>query len=276
MDASGPAAVPPTLSLSGLSYAFGRRPVLTGLDGQSRGRVVAVLGENGAGKSTLLRMLATVTRPTGGWFCCAGWDSRDRQGVAGYRSRLGVVPQHLDLASGYTCEDVLRYVCWLKRVPAADVPGAVERVLAALELRPQRGTRVGRLSGGTRQRLNLAQALVNDPQLVILDEPTVGLDPRQRVELRRHLSRAAQHATLIMATHLVEDVAALADDVVVLSGGRITYWGDLPTFCTGHGIAVAGDTVTGTELEKAFLHLLDTNADVDASVRGRRDGGAGA
>lgn len=219
-----------------------------------------MLGENGAGKSTLLRMLSTVTRPSTGWFHCAGWDSRERQGLADYRSRLGVVPQHLDLASGYTCEDVLRYVCWLKRVPAGDVPGAVDRVLTVLELQPQRRTRVGRLSGGMRQRLNLAQALVNDPQLVILDEPTVGLDPRQRVELRRHLSRAAEQATLILATHLVEDVAALADDVMVLSGGRIAYWGDLPTFCTGRGVAVAGDTVTGTELETAFLHLLDAGA----------------
>jgi len=255
----------PTLSLSGLSYAFGRRPVLTGLHGDSRGRVIAVLGENGAGKSTLLRMLSTVTRPSTGWFCCAGWDSRDRHGLAAYRSRLGVVPQHLDLASGYTCEDVLRYVCWLKRVPAAAVPGAMDRVLTALELQPQRSTRVSRLSGGMRQRLNLAQALVNEPQLVILDEPTVGLDPRQRVELRRHLSRAAEQATLILATHLVEDVAALADDVMVLSGGRIAYWGDLLTFCAGRGVAVAGATVTGTELETAFLHLLDADATSDGS-----------
>ncbi len=261
-----------TLALNGVSYAFGRRSVLNDLHGESRGRVIAVLGENGAGKSTLLKMLSTVTRPTAGYFVCAGWDSRDRKGMKEYRSRLGVVPQHLDLASDYTCEDVLRYVCWLKQVPAVDVVEAVSGSLEALELQEQRGTRVSRLSGGMRQRLNLAQALVNRPQVVILDEPTVGLDPRQRVELRRHLVRAALQSTLILATHLVEDVAALADDVVVLSHGQIAYWGDLGDFCSSRGVSVAGATVTGTELETAFLQLLN-----DATTtRDSHDHGPGA
>ena len=255
-----------TLSLSGVSYAFGRKPVLQGLQGESRARVIAVLGENGAGKSTLLRMLSTVTRPSGGWFSCAGWDSRDKRGLRAYRSRLGVVPQHLDLASDYTSEDVLRYACWLKRVRVDDVADAVDQVLAALELEQQRRTRVSRLSGGMRQRLNLAQALVNRPQVVILDEPTVGLDPRQRVELRRYLSRAAEQSILIMATHLVEDVAALADDVIVLSQGRVAHWGPLGSFCAVQGVSVDGPAVTGTELERAFMRLLETSfgsGDVD-------------
>lgn len=216
-----------------------------------------MLGENGAGKSTLLRMLSTVTRPSAGWFSCAGWDSRDKRGLSAYRSRLGVVPQQLDLASDYTSEDVLRYACWLKRVRPGEVAAAVDNVLGALELEQQRDTRVSRLSGGMKQRLNLAQALVNRPRVVILDEPTVGLDPRQRVELRRYLSRAAEQATLILATHLVEDVAALADDVIVLSQGRVAHWGPLEAFCAGQEVAVAAAAVTGTELEEAFMRLLE-------------------
>ncbi len=247
----------PLLALHGVSFAYGSTPVLHDLSGEGAGRVLAVLGENGAGKTTLLRLLCSQSVPGSGWLEVAGWDSRNRRGVRDYRARLGVVPQRLDLASSFTCEDVLRYACWLKRVPTARSRDVVATSLARFNLSDRARSKVSTLSGGMRQRLVLAQAVVNDPDVVVLDEPTVGLDPKQRVELRGYLAEMSQSCLVVLATHLVEDVAALADHVLMLEDGRVGHWGDLRSFCESAGVAVAegatGAGPSGTELEAAFL-----------------------
>lgn len=258
--------VAPSLRLSGVDYSYGRVEVLHALSGSSEGRVIAVLGENGAGKSTLLRLLSSTEAPTSGWLTCAGWDSRDKAGAREFRTRLGVVPQKLDFSQGYTCEDVLRYVGWLKQIPASSMDASIERALQLFDLTDKRRIKVSVLSGGMRQRLNLAQAMVNRPQTVILDEPTVGLDPMQRAEVRRHLGVVADHATVIVATHLVEDVAAIADAVLMLSSGRIAFFGDLSEFCNAVSVRTTpGERPTGPQLEAAFMLRVQNTATTGSS-----------
>lgn len=220
------------------------------------GGVVAVLGPNGAGKSTLIQHLVGAMQPDSGRLSVLGFSMADAQGRRSVQERLGYLPQHLSMFPAYTCEDVLRYVAWLRRVPSSRVRERLDQALSAVDLSSQRQTQVRALSGGMRQRLALAQALVNDPALVVLDEPTVGLDPEQRAKFRNHLQQASQRSLVVIATHLVEDVAAVATHVVVLIQGRARYSGPVGDFCGARGSTV----ITGPDVERAYLTLVGADA----------------
>lgn len=215
-------------------------------------RSIAVLGPNGAGKSTLFRMLSTLDKPMSGTFSVGEFRSERGVDREAYRRQLGVLPQQLRIFGGYSCAEFLRYVCWLRCVPASAIDSSVEEALAIVQLEGRADQPVKRLSGGMRQRLGLAQALVSRPALVLLDEPTVGLDPRQRVEFRHYLTRLSESCTLVLATHLVDDVAAIADEVLVLSEGRLRYAGALNEMCPRGD----GERITGADVERAYLRLV--------------------
>jgi len=242
-----------SLDLQDVSHRHQRgRYALTGVSAEFTSSTVSVLGPNGAGKSTLLNILATALPLQDGSFRLGGLDSSVSGDIGRLRRRLGVVPQQLGLYPGFTCVEFVRYVAWLRRVP----PGVVEehgtRALDRVDLLPRRDDRVSTLSGGMRQRLSLAQALVNDPAVLVLDEPTVGLDPQQRHLYRRHLQAAATRATVVYSTHLVEDVAALGGDVLVLDEGRVLFAGTVEGLC---GVP-EGASVTGPAIERGYLSLL--------------------
>lgn len=220
--------------------------------------MLAILGANGAGKTTLIRLLSSISRPSSGRVVVGDWESgqlgRQRQV---FRERLGFVPQSLDIASAYTAADFLRYACWLKRIPPRLVAGRVDDSLARFDLTEFADKRIRALSGGSRQRLVLAQATVNEPSVIILDEPTVGLDPVQRIATRRYLSQLSEKSVLILATHLIEDVAALADEILMLREGELNYWGGLDSFCVDVGVPVEGTKgPTGSQLERALVARL--------------------
>jgi ABC-2 type transport system ATP-binding protein len=243
-----------SLGLHDISFRYSPRSwALSGLEAELDGRVLAVLGPNGAGKSTLLGILSLQLDPTAGTFTVGGRAVSRRDLADDYRRRLGFLPQHLDLFSGYTCREFLRYVSWMREVPARAIESAVSRSLALVELEHAADLRITTLSGGMRQRLGLAQALVNTPGLLILDEPTVGLDPRQRAEFRDLLRNL--DCQIIIATHLVDDVAALAESVLLIDEGRTRFAGPLAEFC---GVA----TPTAEDVERSYLSR------VPASVRG--------
>lgn len=236
------------LTMGTVTHSYRRGPTaLDGLSGELSGPRVAVLGPNGAGKSTLLGLVATSLALQSGSLVVVGYDLTDRTDRRRHRHRLGVMPQSMGLPAGYTCREFLRYVAWMREVAPSEVDAAAEEALAAVDLQARADTRISTLSGGMRQRLGLAQALVNDPALVVLDEPTVGLDPRQRSELRDYLRRLDR--PLVIATHLVDDVAALADDVLVIDEGRAVFAGPLVEFC-------AGLTPTAETVEQAYLALV--------------------
>ena len=241
-----------TLRDVSFSYPRSATPAVDGVTASFAGRTVAVLGPNGAGKTTLFRLLTTVGTPAAGSIQIGELDlarSRDRERL---RREIGVMPQHLPMMGGYRCADFLRYVCWLRRVPSSMTERSVSDALDVVGLVGVRDQKIKTLSGGMRQRLGLAQVFVASPRLVVLDEPTVGLDPAQRVEFRSYLSTLRERCTIVFATHLVDDVAALAEEVLILSRGRCVFAGRLDAFAEGQN----GRPVSGADVESAFLAVV--------------------
>ncbi|MFE2943182.1 ABC transporter ATP-binding protein [Streptomyces sp. NPDC059255] len=187
--------------------------------------VHGLLGPNGAGKTSLIRVLATVAAPAGGRVELLGRDVAEHRGRAEVRRRLGYLPQQFGYYPGFTVREFVAYVAWLKEMDAAGVPAAVERAVERVGLADRIDAKVKTLSGGMVRRVGIAQALVNEPELLLLDEPTAGLDPEQRVEFRALLREVGTTATVIVSTHLVEDVAAACSEVTLLEAGRVAFRG---------------------------------------------------
>jgi ABC-2 type transport system ATP-binding protein len=181
--------------------------------------VLGLLGSNGAGKTTLMSILATVTRPTSGTFLWQGIDAvADPLSV---RRILGYLPQDFSVYERLTAREFLRYLGRLKGLSGADLDRRVKELLALVNLHGAADRRLQGFSGGMRQRVGIAQALLGDPKLVIVDEPTVGLDPEERVRFRNLLSEIAQGRVVILSTHIVSDVEAVASRIAVIRGGRL-------------------------------------------------------
>jgi len=209
-----------------LGKRFGATTALSEVSLEAQAGVLGLLGPNGAGKTTLTRILATVLSPDRGRLRLAGLDpSVDEQRVA-IRRRLGYLPQDPGFHRRFTAWEYLDYVAILKEhTERRGRRLEVQRVLEEVELTEVARTRIHALSGGMRRRLGLAQALLGDPDLLVLDEPAAGVDPEQRLLLRELLSRLGERRTVIVATHHTEDVMALCKRVVVLAEGRVLFSG---------------------------------------------------
>jgi len=205
---------------------FDRRVALAGVTLSAAQGVTTILGPNGAGKTSLLRALATVQPLDTGRILIDGLDATDRHQRAEIRRRLGYLPQDIGFSPRATAFDVVDYLTVMKgwrdpRVRRREVFLALDRVgLAA-----RAGDRVATLSGGMRQRLALAQAIVGTPPLIVLDEPSTGFDPAQRLELRTLLSELARRSTIVVSTHQTDDAAVCSDVVFVLDGGELRFSG---------------------------------------------------
>jgi ABC-2 type transport system ATP-binding protein len=215
-----------TVTVHGLAKRYGATIALDDVDLAIGVGVTGLLGPNGAGKSTLLRCLATALGPDSGSIRVHGLDPSVPAQRTEVRRRIGYLPQNPGLYPNFTAYDLLDYVAVLKEMTDSRTRRAeVRRVLEEVELADRAKTKVRKLSGGMRQRLGLAQALLGDPALVILDEPTVGLDPEQRMVFRALISRIGERRTVLLSTHQTEDVGALCERVVVLSEGRVVFEG---------------------------------------------------
>jgi ABC-type multidrug transport system ATPase subunit len=181
--------------------------------------VLGLLGPNGAGKTTLMSILATVTRPTSGTFLWRGRDAA--HDPLPLRRELGYLPQDFGVYEKLTAREFLLYLGRLKGLSGAELPRRVRELLELVNLHGAADRRLGGYSGGMRQRIGIAQALLGDPKLVIVDEPTVGLDPEERVRFRNLLAEIAQGRVVILSTHIVSDVEAVATEIAVLRRGRL-------------------------------------------------------
>jgi ABC-2 type transport system ATP-binding protein len=216
----------PTVEARGLTKRFGRSTALDGVDLDLERGITALLGPNGAGKTTFLRILATALAPTSGSLRVFGRDPADVLGRLVIRRQLGYVPQDLGLYDTFTAFDFVDYVAILKEHEDRRARhDEVRRVLDEVDLSDVRSRKIRKLSGGMRRRVALAQALLGDPALVVLDEPTVGLDPEQRLRFRQVISRQADQRCVVLSTHMTEDVEAMCDRVVVLDQGAVSFDG---------------------------------------------------
>jgi len=181
--------------------------------------VLGLLGPNGAGKSTLMKILATITRPTTGTVTWNGEDVIARPDPL--RAVLGYLPQDFGVYPHLNAVEFLEYLAAVKRVPRAAARTRIPELLALVNLTEARKRPLGGYSGGMRQRIGIAQALLNDPQLLIVDEPTVGLDPEERVRFRNLLSEIAHGRLVILSTHIVSDVEATATHIALVHKGQL-------------------------------------------------------
>jgi ABC-type multidrug transport system ATPase subunit len=181
--------------------------------------ILGLLGPNGAGKSTLLRILATVSRPTGGSVTWNGQDVLRRPDLL--REQLGYLPQDFGVYPNLTAREFLDYLAAARGLPAAAARRRIDELLALVNLVEAGRRPLGGWSGGMRQRLGIAQALLNDPKLLIVDEPTVGLDPEERARFRHLLSELAGDRVVILSTHIVSDVEATAGTIALIHQGRL-------------------------------------------------------
>ena len=280
-----------TISLRGVSKSFGSTTALDSVDLAAGRGVTGLLGPNGAGKTTLLRVVATAIPPDQGEVRLLDRDPYASQSeLIEIRRKLGYLPQELGYPSDMTTFGFLDYLAVLKEWNNAEArTREIRRVMQLVDLQDCATKRVVRLSGGQRRRVALAQALIGDPRILVLDEPTTGLDPAQRATLRQTLSVIAADAAVLLSTHQTEDVAALCERVVVLAAGQVRFDGsvtDLVRSAEGQ-VWLCDETVTtgiatwrtgtgrhrvvggprppgadGTEptLEDAYLLMLGTHA----------------
>lgn len=204
---------------------FGRTTALDGLSLDVGPGVTGLLGPNGAGKTTLLRIVATVLAADSGRVSVLGRDPGDPGDRTEIRRRLGYLPQEVGAYNGFSVREFVDYIAVLKEHRERRARRAeVDRVLELVDLTDQAYTRVKSLSGGMRRRLGLATAYLGDPELLVLDEPAVGLDPQQRLRFRELVSNDTRR-TVLLSTHQTDDVAALCRDVIVVNEGRVLFRG---------------------------------------------------
>jgi ABC-2 type transport system ATP-binding protein len=215
-----------TIRMSGLRKRYGATDAVAELNLSIGVGVTGLLGPNGAGKTTLMRMLATVLAPTGGRLALLGFNPSDPDERTELRRRLGYMPQEPGFHRQFTAFEFVDYVAILKEMTDTRARHReVRRVLQQVGLGDVSGRRIRKLSGGMRRRIALAQALLGDPRLLVLDEPTVGLDPEQRLRFREIASELGGERIVLVSTHQTEDVAALCQRVIVMHGGRDAFDG---------------------------------------------------
>ena len=181
--------------------------------------IYGLLGTNGAGKTTLMRILADVSNPSSGDILVNG-ESKSKLGDK-YRDLIGYVPQNIGFYKNFTAEKFLYYVAALKGIDKKIEKSKVDELLKFVNLEKDRKRKIGKFSGGMKQRLGIAQALLNDPKILILDEPTAGLDPNERIRFKNLISQVSKDKIVILSTHIVSDIEFIANEILVMKEGKL-------------------------------------------------------
>jgi len=256
------------IEIAGLTKTYGRGArttrALRGIDLEIHPGMFGLLGPNGAGKTTLMRILAGIVNPSAGALRVKGHDLTTERGKRAAKSVLGYLPQELGMYRELTAAQFVDYMAILKGLEEPRERGRrVAEVLAMVALEDSAQRKIKGFSGGMKRRVGIAQALVNDPQVLIVDEPTAGLDPEERIRFRNLLVNLAADRTVILSTHIVEDIGQTCREIAVLAAGRVLFRG------TPAGLTQAADghvwTVTRARLEEpepgltvvSMLHLAE-------------------
>lgn len=213
------------LKLDRVTKQYKKKIAVDRLEYTFRKGIYGLLGENGAGKTTLMRMLVGVQKPTSGEILC-GQQEIGKMGGA-YRRKLGYLPQEFGYYPNFTVRRYMEYLAELKAVPPELAEGRIQRLIAQMGLEKVAKDKIKALSGGMVRRLGIAQSLLNDPEILVLDEPTAGLDPRERIRFRNMLTALGRSRMIILSSHIVSDIEDIADEVLLMKAGKIVSSGNL-------------------------------------------------
>lgn len=212
------------LKISRVTKQFSAKIAVDKVSLQMQPGVYGLLGANGAGKTTLLRMICGVLSPDSGEISLDRFSVKEEE----YRNCLGYLPQKFGYYPNFTAWDFMMYMAALKGIPRNKAKVRIEKLLEAVNLKGSEKKKIAVFSGGMKQRLGIAQALLNNPKLLVLDEPTAGLDPKERVKFRNMISRLGQDRIVILSTHIVSDIEYIADEILLMKEGSILQKGSLP------------------------------------------------
>lgn len=233
--------------------------------------VYGLLGENGAGKSTLMRILTTVDFPSSGSVLYQG--KNISQMDEDYRGLIGYMPQDYSVYPGFTATDFLDYMGTLKGIPKDKLKIKIPEVLEFVNLSDVANKKVRTFSGGMKRRIGIAQAILNDPKILILDEPTAGLDPKERIRFSNILSNMAKEKIILLSTHIVSDIEAIANRLIIINNGEITETGNIDTMVEGVAgkvweAIVTQDRMNDVNKERAVIHIKQAGKEVQVRFVG--------
>lgn len=211
------------LRIEHLTKRYGEKVALRDFTYTFTPGIYGILGANGAGKSTLMNLITDNVKRNEGQIL---WNGTDILKLGkSFRAKLGYMPQQQGMYNDFSARAFLRYMAQVKEIPKKQAREQIEQLLDVVNLREDAHKKVGGFSGGMRQRVLLAQALLGDPQILILDEPTAGLDPKERLRLRQYISDLAQDRIVFLTTHIVSDIESIAGDVLLMKQGELVKHG---------------------------------------------------
>ena len=222
------------LKILNLTKKYGEKVALDNFSFSFSNGVYGFLGANGAGKSTLMNLITDNVKRTEGEILCDGVDIL-RLGKK-FRSKIGYMPQQQGMYEDYSAKDFLRYVAQIKEIPTKEAKKEVKELLEFVNLADVADKKLAGFSGGMRQRILLAQALLGNPQVLILDEPTAGLDPKERLRIREYIYNLAMNRIVLISTHIVSDIESIADEVLLMKNGKLLSHGTPTELITKVGV----------------------------------------
>lgn len=217
------------LQLQTINKSYGKKKALTDFSFVFRPGIYALLGPNGAGKSTFMKLITDTVRPDSGKILYDGVETTELG--RDFRKCLGYMPQQQNMYEGFSVLRFLYYIGTLKGLRREELDSAVENAMLRTNTKEFANKKMGELSGGMRQRVMLAQAILNNPDILLLDEPTAGLDPKERIRTRNLISEIGRDKIVVLATHIVSDVEVIADDFIFLKEGVLTEQGTAEELC---------------------------------------------
>lgn len=259
------------LQVEHLCKSYRKKEALKDVNFKLEQGVYGLLGENGAGKSTLMRILTTVDFPSSGSVLYKGKNITKMD--EDYRDLIGYMPQDYSVYPGFTATDFLNYMGTLKGIPKDKLKAKIPEVLEFVNLSDVANKKVRAFSGGMKRRIGIAQAILNDPEILILDEPTAGLDPKERIRFSNILSNMAKEKIILLSTHIVSDIEAIASQLIIINNGEITEIGNIDTMVEGVAGKVWEATVTQDRMndvnkERAVIHIKQAGKEVQVRFVG--------
>lgn len=234
------------LTLNGITKKYKDKTALSDVSLELDCGIYGLLGPNGAGKSTLMNIITGNIKPTEGKVL---WDGTDIYRLGGeFRSLIGYAPQQQGLYNSFSGRRFLSYMTALKGISKKDAGDEIERVLSYVNMQEAADRAIGGYSGGMKQRILIAQAILGCPKLIVLDEPTAGLDPKERVRVREQIKALSGDKIILVSTHVVSDIAPIAGEILLIRDGNIIDRGGVEELCQKYG--------ESKDLEEVYMHIF--------------------